>query len=287
MFTAALVKLRIKEGATHRSRCDFEIPEWLFDLDTRGHYLHRIKSVSVSIPGVVGPYTSVNCKLTLLSSQVRHKSTLPASASTSPYKRPEVGDDPRFTDYYGATEAIVTSTANGDSGLFETQLRDERFLPFEGSGVISTWRLELPGEYPQFDYSTISDVVLTIRYTARDGGDVLRNAATEAIRIDLQDGSKPLRFEVLLSSRHDFSTEWASKGLASFIIPIKSDLLPYWMAAAGLNVQGVLYADPPQDQAGKLKFLPTNALTVHNASVEMPTVLPGKTDRLILLEVGR
>ena len=129
--------------------------------------------------------------------------------------------------------------------------------------------------------------MLTIRYTARHGGDGLQNAATEAIPIDLQDGVKRLRFEVLLSSRHDFSTEWASKGLASFIIPIKFDLLPYWMAAAGLSVQGVLYADLPQDQAAKLEFLPSNALTVHNASVEMQTVLPGKTDRLILLEVGR
>jgi hypothetical protein len=29
----------------------------------------------------------------------------------------------------------VTSGANVDSGLFETSLRDERFLPFEGAGV--------------------------------------------------------------------------------------------------------------------------------------------------------
>ena len=52
------------------------IPEWLFDLDTPGHYLRRIKSVSVSIPSVVGPYTSINCKLTLLESHVRHESSL-------------------------------------------------------------------------------------------------------------------------------------------------------------------------------------------------------------------
>jgi hypothetical protein len=40
---------------------------------------------------------------------------------------PQTNED-RFTDYFGASEAIVTSSANGDSGLFETQLRDERFL---------------------------------------------------------------------------------------------------------------------------------------------------------------
>jgi hypothetical protein len=37
--------------------------------------------------------------------------------------------------------------------------------------LISTWRLELPGEFRQFDYDTISDVILHISYTARDGGD--------------------------------------------------------------------------------------------------------------------
>ncbi|MEO8678817.1 MAG: neuraminidase-like domain-containing protein, partial [Vicinamibacterales bacterium] len=86
------------------NRCEFDIPEWLFDLDTPGHYLRRIKSVSVSIPSVVGPYTSVNCTLTLLKSSVRHDS------NRQPYLRPSTADDPSFTDYFGASESIVTST---------------------------------------------------------------------------------------------------------------------------------------------------------------------------------
>jgi len=36
---------------------------------------------------------------------------------------------------------------------------DERYLPFEGSGAVSQWRLELPTDVPQFDHDTISDVV--------------------------------------------------------------------------------------------------------------------------------
>ena len=284
----ALVKLRIKNSTTGRCRCDFKIPEWLFDLDTPGHYLRRIKSVSVSIPSVAGPYTSINCKLTLLKSSVRH------DKAHQTYSRPSTGNTPNFTDYFGATESIVTSTGSGDSGLFETQLRDERFLPFEGSGVISTWRLELPGEYPQFDYSTISDVVLTIRYTARDGGDSLRDDATAAIASLLSPTETPapstLIFQVLLSCRSDFPTEWARAKAdpnLDLVIPIKSDLLPYWMAAAGLEVKGVRYADLPQGQAAEVQFLPATALEVENASVTMRTVPPGKTDRLILLEVGR
>ena len=51
--------------------CEFDLPEWLFDLDGPGHYFRRIKTVSVSLPCVVGPYASVNCTASLLSSSVR------------------------------------------------------------------------------------------------------------------------------------------------------------------------------------------------------------------------
>jgi hypothetical protein len=52
--------------------------------------------------------------------------------------------------------------------LFETNLCDERYLPFELSGAVSQWRL--PADVRQFDYNTISDAILHLRYTARDGG---------------------------------------------------------------------------------------------------------------------
>ena len=75
----------------------------------------------------------------------------------------------RFADYFGTIQSIVTSVGGNDSGMFETNLRDERLLPFEGAGVESTWKLELPATLRQFDYNTISDAVLHVRYTARQG----------------------------------------------------------------------------------------------------------------------
>jgi hypothetical protein len=81
-------------------------------------------------------------------------------------------DDDRFVDYLGSAQPIVTSGGSNDSGMFETNLRDERFLPFEGAGAISKWHLELPNQFRPFDYMTISDVILHVRYTARQGGDV-------------------------------------------------------------------------------------------------------------------
>lgn len=68
-------------------------------------------------------------------------------------------EDSRFADCFGTIQSVVTSSGSKDSGLFETNLRDERFLPFEGAGVKSTWKLELPVAFRQFDYNTVSDVI--------------------------------------------------------------------------------------------------------------------------------
>jgi hypothetical protein len=51
--------------------CQVTIPEWLYDMDCAGHYMRRIKSVALSLPSVVGPYTSVNRTLSLLKSSLR------------------------------------------------------------------------------------------------------------------------------------------------------------------------------------------------------------------------
>ena len=40
----------------------------MFDIDFPGHYMRRIRSVTLTIPCVTGPYTGVHCRLTLLSS---------------------------------------------------------------------------------------------------------------------------------------------------------------------------------------------------------------------------
>lgn len=67
-----------------------------------------------------------------------------AASPSSPYARDTEGDDPRFADNLGAIQSIATSGGQNDSGLFELNFRDERYLPFEGAGAISRWRIELP-----------------------------------------------------------------------------------------------------------------------------------------------
>lgn len=185
----ALIRLRA-EG-----ECEFEIPEAVFDLDFPGHYFRRIKSVSISVPCVVGPYTSVNGTLTLLSSRLREKSVPSVSYD----------DESNYRSSYLPIQSISTSTGQNDSGLFELNFRDERYLPFEGGGAISSWRFKLPGEFRAFDYNSISDVILHIRYTARNGGEPLANSAKAAVR-SLHQLTGLVQ---VLSLRHEYPTEWS------------------------------------------------------------------------------
>jgi hypothetical protein len=146
--------------------CQVTVPEWLYDRDCPGHYLRRIKTAAMTIKSSAPAGTGVYCTLSLLRSTVR-KSPIPKDGE---YVRQGTGDD-RFVDYAGAIQSVVTSTATSDSGMFEVNLQDDRFLPFEGSGAESAWKLDLPKNFPAFDYGTISDVILHIRYTARQGVD--------------------------------------------------------------------------------------------------------------------
>ena len=59
--------------------------------------------------------------------------------------------------------------------------RDERYLPFEGTGAVSTWELSLPKATNPIDFDSISDVIITLSYTALDGGDTFRNAVIEKL----------------------------------------------------------------------------------------------------------
>lgn len=183
--------------------CTLQVPEWIFDLDCPGHYMRRIKTVAVSVPAVTGPYTNVNCTLSLQKSTIR-KSALIGNS----YMRQTENEDDRFIDYFGTIQSIVTSSAQNDSGLFEVNLQGERFLPFENAGVESTWRLELPAENRQFDYNTITDVIIHIRYTARQGGAQLAEGASTHIKDDILDDFSESGLTRLFSLKHDFPNAW-------------------------------------------------------------------------------
>ncbi|KAB1142520.1 hypothetical protein F7R91_28850 [Streptomyces luteolifulvus] len=175
----ALLRLR------RNGECFIDIPESVFDMDYPGQYFRRIKTVGLTVPCVTGPATTIACTLTLTSNRLRKESTLLAGK----YARDLVSDDPRFRDEVGAVQSIATSSAQDDQGLFELSFRDERYLPFEGAGAVSSWHVRLNKDLPQFDFESISDVVLHLRYTAREGGAVLRAKVVEELRQALNEAA--------------------------------------------------------------------------------------------------
>ena len=215
----ALVKLR------ETGRCFFRLQEELLDLDYPGHYFRRIKSVSLTLPCVAGPYTTVSCTLRLLKNGIRVSTA--NGDNGYPRNTDDAGlpaEDTRFVENSVPVRAIATSTAQNDSGVFELSFRDERYLPFEGAGAISDWSLELLTDSPsnnpdpanpdfgsplrQFDYSTIADAVLHIKYTAREDAGGFKNGAIAHLRNYFsEDGTT--RSWLALNLRRDFGTSWS------------------------------------------------------------------------------
>lgn len=215
----ALVTLR------ETGRCFFSLPEELFDLDYPGHYFRRIKSVQLTLPCVAGPYTTISCTLRLLKNSIRTNT----GNGDNGYPRNvddeglPLGDD-RFVENNIPIKAIAASNGQSDGGLFELIFRDERYLPFEGAGALSEWSLELFNDLPsnnpdpanpdfgrplrQFDYTSLSDAVLHISYTAREDVGVFKNLAINNLRQKLTQ-EEPTPSVLMLDLRRDFPTEWS------------------------------------------------------------------------------
>jgi hypothetical protein len=99
--------------------------------------------------------------------------------------------------------SVIAFTAPVDAtGVFTIDLQPDMLLPFEGSGVDTTWQLSLPQAANPFNFDTISDVLVTIDYTALlDYGyqtEVLRQLNSNRTRSG----------ELLLSLARDFPDQW-------------------------------------------------------------------------------
>ncbi|WP_304518067.1 neuraminidase-like domain-containing protein [Cecembia rubra] len=189
--------------------CQFHIPEIYFDLFYPGQYRRKIQSVRLTIPCTTPQYTNVGATLSLMSSQIRMEANLGnANLREVPKSR---------------TTLIATSTAQNDGGLFQLNFRDERYLPFEGAGAISSWKLDLPKNFKQFDYQTIKDVIIHISYTA-DYDELFRDKVdtqNDAIEGTLTNILKNNIMSRTFSLKQDFAIELQS--LADQ--PINSDIL--------------------------------------------------------------
>nr|WP_218780231.1 neuraminidase-like domain-containing protein [Crenothrix polyspora] len=252
----ALIQLR----AT--GKCEFFISEALFDLDFPGHYKRRIKSLSISIPCVAGPYTGINATLSLLENKFRNT----AIGGKSYVENTEETDE-RFSTYIIPIRAVAVSSAQNDSGVFELNFKDERYLPFEGAGVISKWRLELP-EIRQYDYTTIADAIIHIKYTSNEGGERLKATALKSLNKQLENITQAINetgLHVAINMKHDLPNEWhLLKKNGSLELKIDKARLPY-MAQVIKNpgIEEVMFLAKIKDNPGSYSIkIDDNAISL-------------------------
>jgi hypothetical protein len=146
------------------------------------------------VPCITGPYTNVSARLSLVSSHLR--------------KAPGLGAAGLVEVPPTRTRAVAMSTAQGDAGVFDLSFRDERYMPFEGAGAVSRWRLDLPSAVRPFDYHSITDVILNLSYTAQEDGTLReqveeRTAAAADSLLNHLRGSDLVR---VFSLRQEFSS---------------------------------------------------------------------------------
>ncbi|KAF4633403.1 hypothetical protein G7Y89_g4722 [Cudoniella acicularis] len=233
----ALLKLRSLGEAK------FSLSEMHYDFDFPGHFYRKIKSVSVSILCNIGPYSSLNCVLSLEDSSYR------ISDIVDPKYESQGESDARFITLTSQSKRIAISSGQQDTGVFQLDFNDEKYMPFEGAGAASKWNLNFPAfDMQQIDFASISDVVVHVHYTSRDGGDRLKTAAQTSVKDFLRkiqaldkDGSFGL-----IDLKHDYSIEWHRLVTGSFSgETVKLDLrnikerLPFYTKAHKMSVSNV------------------------------------------------
>lgn len=181
--------------------CDFRLSEYLFDLDYPGQYARQILSVSVTIPAILGPHQNLKAILTQTGSQILIKPDingvdylLGLGAATP--------DTSVLRANWRASQKVALSGGIDDTGVLQPDPNDERYLPFEGTGAISSWRLEMPLETNRIDYSTLTDVIIRLRYAATDGGAVFTSQVRSKIN------SIPYQGQRALNLAASFPTAW-------------------------------------------------------------------------------
>ncbi len=152
-------------------KATFSLSEKDFDLDYPGHYLRQISDVSVTLPADIGPYQNVRATLT----QTANSLVLKADLDAVKYlKDNKTGSPANVKRNLNASQEIALSAGLDDNGTPVWSASDSRYLPFEGTGAVSDWLLAFPNPTAadqQQLLSSLNDVIVTLDYTARNGGD--------------------------------------------------------------------------------------------------------------------
>jgi hypothetical protein len=160
--------------------CSFTIPRWWFQRYDPMLRNRRVRSLSVSVPSVTGPYVGMNATL-------------------------------RFHGSHRTLTAISLSTGVNDAGGDMTSAPDQ-YLPFEGISLeaATTWSFGFPQNpaapttrLTDVDYSTISDVIMHVEYTADPGTAASLDGPPELIAfVDLRQMAPDAWAQLVSSQAH-------------------------------------------------------------------------------------
>jgi hypothetical protein len=150
---------------------DINLAEALFDGDFPSHYNRKIKTVSLTFLGArMGGGKSINATLVQTTNSVVVTPD-PDAVGHLVKKHPQNPPVTIRTNWL-PNQAVALSRRENDAGLFVLDLLypDDQFYPFEGTGAVSKWRLTVPPINNRIDFNAISDIVMKLRYTSKDGG---------------------------------------------------------------------------------------------------------------------
>ena len=165
---------------------DFATPMALFDADFPGHYLRLIRQVRLSISALIPPARG-------LRAQLLNPGISRVIVGGDTFRQVTIRRDP---------EQIAFTSPVSATGIFELDAQSDLLYPFEAMGVDTTWELQLPKAANPFDYSTISDVQLTIDYTALSSFDY------RAQMIDSLNSARMRSGDRAFALRRDFPDAW-------------------------------------------------------------------------------
>jgi hypothetical protein len=173
---------------------EFRLTETLFNRDYPGHYFRVIKAMAISVKFRDDldeakrkelAYLSINATLT----QMGNKTLLDPDINAVKYLMGiEGSEQPSGSTLrvnWRSNQQIAISHVNEkDYGMFTLNFfLDDRYFPFEGTGVVSNWHLEMPkANNLDIDFNDIEDVIIHLKYTSKSD----RGAFKQAVQAEMQ-----------------------------------------------------------------------------------------------------
>ncbi|WP_431081000.1 neuraminidase-like domain-containing protein [Pseudomonas thivervalensis] len=160
-----------KDQITPEGQLSFSLDERMFNKDYPGHYCRQVKQLSLTFPGLLGPYEHVRAVLVQTSSATILEPDIEAVKYLHRVEgaSPQPGSLMLNLRPYQQAAFSVGLDDSGAVGLAD----DDRYQRFEGTGAHACYQLTFPryssGSQEKL-LDSLTDIILRLTYHAKDGG---------------------------------------------------------------------------------------------------------------------